>query len=120
MTKKRFYLRKRECHDCTQNSHLLFITEWFGSVCRSCYKKELSYLVELLSDLITNCGIQVLYTEKDLNEYIKDVDSALEGIKIVWEQVYAHYRGKHTSEFQEIYNNLTKNEVAYTNDLNFF
>ena len=119
MTKVKRYFYKRECHNCTQNTHLLFITEHFGVVCRHCYKKELTYLVELLSDLMDNCGIQVIHTEKDLSEYTTDLDSALEGIKVVWEQVYAHYRGRNRSEFQEIYHNLTRNENASSDSLNF-
>jgi hypothetical protein len=110
LIKKEFFLRKKTCHECAQDTHFLFNTSRFGSVCRSCYKKELNYLNELLADLIDNSENKVGVSNKDMKFYAKKVDRVLEVIKVVWERVFPYYRGDDTTEFQTIYKNLTKNE----------
>lgn len=115
MTKVRTHIfrYKKECHNCTRNTHRLIATVRFGVVCRKCYKKEFNYLVELYNDLVGHCRhFTIIITEKELCDYLTDLDTVLDGIKTVWEQIYDDYYGTHKTEFEEIYNNMTRNEKA--------
>jgi len=118
IAKTNFFRYKRECHNCTRNAHRLIITKRFGTVCRKCYKKGFSFLVELFNNLVGHCkSFVAIYTEKEFCDCITDLDSVLNGIKIVWEQVYGAYYGTHRNELEEIYRNTTKNENACLNIL---
>lgn len=111
--KTHIFRYKKECHNCTRNTHRLITTERFGIVCRKCYKKEFNYLVGLYKDLIGHIKyFTMIYTLKPLGDFIIDLDSVLDGIKTVWEQNSGAYYGTHRNELEEIYRNMTRNEKA--------